>query len=974
MEKQESKGNKIEVPHKYLCPITQELMVDPVFTADGHTYERKAIEKWLEAHDTSPKTNLLLEHKRLALALSRKQEFSKWLKKNKICTQTEFLEAVKSGQFERLQNFNFIGSYLTFHDEEGRTALHWAVYDNHLQVVGWLVSQGAALTAKIPENGFTPIHVAAQRGYKKVLNLLLEGHTELIEDKTQEGKTVLHLAAEAGHEESVELLIALGAKIGARTVDGKTALQLAALAGYPEIVEILKDKAPIETSISSSSFTAPLLKTVAVSSSAASMRELIQAQGEMIEKLQERIASLEEQQKVFSTSTKPSENPVQSKAKTKERLAEKEREKLDQEERETTTTEIKAPSTPALALATPAAFHSAPGGIEASNFSLAELGLAALERAKQHFAARRYYEAADDFETAFIHDPSLLLQPEPNCTYFKHFITACLNSRQADKAKDFLGNLPPSATLPNYLRPFLLASVHYKVGAYREAISEYEKAIQFIEEDEEKSEVEAADKRTAWQYIGHSYALLCNTLTTDFSKLDELIAKSKAAFDIAIDLAQSEFEKAKELYHAANSYLHIARALKAVNRIAEADRIAELARQLAEKAQALGSSIHYIRNPLATYKKFKGEPDSAIDELYEISMRCAQDNKLNQLEVNWFYSSIYMLLENQLALCLKAIEVYPDYAEAYARAATLYQAQNNYIKAAEYASQHFKRCPSVAGQRLLDELTKKIEAEAQKPKTQEDKGVTNNAPVTSQATDNPKSENEKLFEGVRAGSIDKIDEALREGADINATEPIVARGDAGFTPLHVASVSGNRAIVQHLLDCGAYIEARNQSCKSTALHQAVYGKRNCGEIVKLLIKNHADIEALDHTDFTPLHYAVYYNRPESVKILLASGANAEARTGTYEKKHHYRLTPLAMAWSMHRDKQSRLEIIEILTTHKNRLNPQVLSEKLKCQKEKIVLLEAQVKALKEELKANNDNNLSRNSISSKNPGMFINKG
>ena len=28
------------------CPITQDIMTDPVMTADGHTYEREAIEHW----------------------------------------------------------------------------------------------------------------------------------------------------------------------------------------------------------------------------------------------------------------------------------------------------------------------------------------------------------------------------------------------------------------------------------------------------------------------------------------------------------------------------------------------------------------------------------------------------------------------------------------------------------------------------------------------------------------------------------------------------------------------------------------------------------------------------------------------------------------------------------------------------------------------------------------------------------------
>ena len=45
------------VPPQYLCPITGEVMEDPVTTADGHAYERAAIAQWLQAHDTSPVTN-----------------------------------------------------------------------------------------------------------------------------------------------------------------------------------------------------------------------------------------------------------------------------------------------------------------------------------------------------------------------------------------------------------------------------------------------------------------------------------------------------------------------------------------------------------------------------------------------------------------------------------------------------------------------------------------------------------------------------------------------------------------------------------------------------------------------------------------------------------------------------------------------------------------------------------------------------
>ena len=52
-------------PDGYLCPITLELMQDPVLAADGFTYERTGIEQWLLNGDYSPKTGEPLQHKGL---------------------------------------------------------------------------------------------------------------------------------------------------------------------------------------------------------------------------------------------------------------------------------------------------------------------------------------------------------------------------------------------------------------------------------------------------------------------------------------------------------------------------------------------------------------------------------------------------------------------------------------------------------------------------------------------------------------------------------------------------------------------------------------------------------------------------------------------------------------------------------------------------------------------------------------------
>jgi len=56
-------GQLLDVPKQLICPITQELMQDPVVMADGHSYESSAILAWLgRGNRTSPLTNEPLPH------------------------------------------------------------------------------------------------------------------------------------------------------------------------------------------------------------------------------------------------------------------------------------------------------------------------------------------------------------------------------------------------------------------------------------------------------------------------------------------------------------------------------------------------------------------------------------------------------------------------------------------------------------------------------------------------------------------------------------------------------------------------------------------------------------------------------------------------------------------------------------------------------------------------------------------------
>ena len=54
-------ATKQQLKKNFICPLTQELFVDPVIASDGQTYERAAIAEWLEKYECSPKTGVHMD-------------------------------------------------------------------------------------------------------------------------------------------------------------------------------------------------------------------------------------------------------------------------------------------------------------------------------------------------------------------------------------------------------------------------------------------------------------------------------------------------------------------------------------------------------------------------------------------------------------------------------------------------------------------------------------------------------------------------------------------------------------------------------------------------------------------------------------------------------------------------------------------------------------------------------------------------
>lgn len=77
------------IPADYRCPITLDLMRDPVTVATGQTYDRTSINRWIESgHNTCPKTGQTLAHTNLIQNRALGNLIMLWCREQEIPFQT----------------------------------------------------------------------------------------------------------------------------------------------------------------------------------------------------------------------------------------------------------------------------------------------------------------------------------------------------------------------------------------------------------------------------------------------------------------------------------------------------------------------------------------------------------------------------------------------------------------------------------------------------------------------------------------------------------------------------------------------------------------------------------------------------------------------------------------------------------------------------------------------------------------------
>jgi len=77
------------IPHAFCCPISQEIMINPVTDCFGHTYEAKYINEWYLKNSRSPITNNPVINKTLVPNYAIKQLIADYLEQEKKKKETQ---------------------------------------------------------------------------------------------------------------------------------------------------------------------------------------------------------------------------------------------------------------------------------------------------------------------------------------------------------------------------------------------------------------------------------------------------------------------------------------------------------------------------------------------------------------------------------------------------------------------------------------------------------------------------------------------------------------------------------------------------------------------------------------------------------------------------------------------------------------------------------------------------------------------
>ena len=155
---------------------------------------------------------------------------------------------------------------------------------------------------------------------------------------------------------------------------------------------------------------------------------------------------------------------------------------------------------------------------------------------------------------------------------------------------------------------------------------------------------------------------------------------------------------------------------------------------------------------------------------------------------------------------------------------------------------------------------------------------------------------DNLYEAIKNGSISEINQAIKNGADVNA------KANDGCTPLmYACENNASKEVIELLINNKAKVNAKDNDDCTPLMYACMYNASK--EVIELLINNKAKVNKKDAWGRTPLMDACRHNNAskEVIELLIAKGADVN-------EKDNDGWTPLMLA----KEFKAPKEVIELL--------------------------------------------------------------
>ncbi|XP_076946240.1 U-box domain-containing protein 44-like [Bidens hawaiensis] len=213
LTKRTSLGSQpLEPLQSFYCPITREVMVDPVETASGHTFERAAIVKWLaDGGNLCPLTTIPLDNRILRPNKTHPNGIEEWRDRNTMITiaslKSELSKPLAENEVEVICCLEELQSLC----EERAAHREWVLLENYIPT---LVELLGSKSREIRSRTLVLLCILAKdsndaKDRISKVNGVIESIVRSLGRRVSEGKLAVELLLELSRNETLKNLIGM---------------------------------------------------------------------------------------------------------------------------------------------------------------------------------------------------------------------------------------------------------------------------------------------------------------------------------------------------------------------------------------------------------------------------------------------------------------------------------------------------------------------------------------------------------------------------------------------------------------------------------------------------------------------------------------------------------------------------------------------------------------------------------------------